>query len=161
MADAPLLEARLRDESQLVRGFAEEGLWLLWSRSDNPAVDAIMARGLEAMESGRHGEAIELFTQVVKLEPAFAEGWNKRATVYFLVGEYEKSIADCDEVLKRNPRHFGAISGLGQIYERMERYEDALGWFRKALDINPNMLGVEMEIGRLDALIKQKRGRII
>jgi tetratricopeptide (TPR) repeat protein len=153
MADAPLLDARLRDESPFVRSFAEQGLWLLWGRSGNPAVDAMMARGVEAMQNGRESEAIELFTQVIGLEPTFAEGWNKRATVYFLVGEYEKSIADCDEVLKRNPRHFGALSGLGQIYVHMARYERALEWFHRALDVNPNMVGIEMEVTHLEALL--------
>ena len=161
MADAPLLEARLRDESAFVRDFAEQGLWLLWSRSGNPAVDAMMALGVEAMQAGRHAEAIELFTQVIGNEPQFAEGWNKRATVYFLAGEYEKSIADCGEVLKLNPRHFGALSGLGQIYERLQRDDKALGWFRKALEVNPNLVGVEMEIVRIESRLKEKRGKEI
>lgn len=161
MADAPLLEARLRDESAFVRSFAEQGLWLLWSRSGNPAVDAMMALGVEAMQAGRHAEAIELFTQVIGNEPQFAEGWNKRATVYFLAGEYEKSIADCGEVLKRNPRHFGALSGLGQIYERLQRDDQALAWFRKALEVNPNLVGVEMEIVRIESRLKEKRGKEI
>lgn len=150
MADAPLLEGRLRDESELVRGFAERGLWLLWGRSGNPAVDEILARGVEAMHDSRELEAIELFTQVIENEPAFAEGWNKRATVYFLVGEYRKSIADCDEVLKRNPHHFGALSGLGEIYLRLEEPEQALKWFRRALEVNPNLVGVEFRIRQIE-----------
>jgi tetratricopeptide (TPR) repeat protein len=150
MADGPLLEARLRDESGLVRGFAEQGLWLLWSRSGNPASDAILARGVEAMHDGRQLEAIDLFTQLVEADPAFAEGWNKRATAYFLAGEYQKSIADCDEVLKRNPRHFGALSGLGEIYLRLEQPEQALKWFRRALEVNPNLAGVELRIKEIE-----------
>jgi tetratricopeptide (TPR) repeat protein len=161
LADAPLLEARLRDESPFVRGFAEQGLWLLWSRSGDASLDEQLAQGVAAMQAGRHDEAVALFSEVIKVKPAFAEGWNKRATAYFLAGEYARSIADCDEVLKRNPRHFGALSGLGQVYERMKRYDEALAWFRKALDVNPNLLGVEMEIARLDALMKQKRGKSI
>ena len=156
MDDAPLLEARLRDESAFVRGFAEQGLWLLWSRSGNPAVDAIMARGVDAMQAGRNGEAIELFTQAVENEPGFAEGWNKRATTYFLAGQYEKSIADCDEVLKRNPHHFGALSGLGEIYLRLERPAQALAWFRRALEVNPNLLGVEFRIRQIEERLGEK-----
>ena len=151
MADAPLLEARLRDESGFVRGFAEQGLWLLWGRSGNAALDRTMARGIEALQDEhRQVEAIHLFTQVIESSPAFAEGWNKRATAYFLVGEYEKSIADCDEVLKRNPRHFGALSGLGEIYLKLEKPEQALQWFRRALEVNPNLLGVEMRVKQLE-----------
>jgi tetratricopeptide (TPR) repeat protein len=156
MADAPLLEARLRDESAFVRGFAEQGLWLLWSRSGNPAVDAMMARGVAALQAGRHGEAIELFTQVVENEPDFAEGWNKRATTYFLAGELEKSIADCDEVLKRNPHHFGALSGLGEIYLQLERPAQALQWYRRALEVNPNLLGVEFRIKQIEERLREK-----
>lgn len=157
MADAPLLHQRLRDESLFVRGFAEQGLWLLWSRSGDAEVDRLMARGTEAMQAGRHAEAISVFTEVVKTKPDFAEGWNRRATVYYLAGEYRKSIADCDEVLKRNPAHFGALSGLGQIYVQLEDYDKALAWYRRALEVNPNMLGVEINIKGIEDLLARKR----
>jgi tetratricopeptide (TPR) repeat protein len=150
MADAPLLHERLRDESSFVREFAERGLWLLWSRSGDQEIDVLMARASEDMQSGRFPQAIATLTQVVKKKPDFAEGWNRRATVYFLAGDHQKSIADCDEVLKRNPRHFGALSGLGQIYLQLEEPDKALAWFRRALDVNPNMLGVEMMIRQLE-----------
>jgi tetratricopeptide (TPR) repeat protein len=153
MADAPLLESRLRDESAFVRSFAEQGLWLLWSRSGDSELDQLMARGVEAMQAGQHAEAIELFSQVIQRNSDFAEGWNKRATVYFLAGEYEKSIADCDEVLKRNPHHFGALSGLGEIYLALERPAQALVWFKRALEVNPNLLGVEFRIKQIEGRI--------
>lgn len=116
---------------------------------------------MAALQAGRQGEAIELFSRVIRAKPDFAEGWNKRATAYFLAGEYARSIADCDEVLKRNPRHFGALSGLGQIYERLQRYEEALRWLHRALEVNPNLLGVEMEIVRIESLLKDKREKSI
>jgi tetratricopeptide (TPR) repeat protein len=149
-ADAPLLHARLRDESSFVRDYAERGLWLLWSRSGDAAIDVLMARAAEDMQAERYPQAIATLTQVVKSKPDFAEGWNRRATVYFLAGEYRKSIADCDEVLKRNPRHFGALSGLGQIYLRLGDPDQALAWFHRALEANPNMLGIEMTIRQLE-----------
>lgn len=156
MADAPLLDARLRDESAFVRSFAEQGLWLLWSRSGDAALDEQMARGVEAMQAGRHDEAIDVFSDVIRSKPAFAEAWNKRATAYYLAGEYDKSIADCDEVLKRNPRHFGALSGLGEIYLRLARPEQALAWFRRALEVNPNLLGVEFRIKQIEERLGEK-----
>jgi len=159
MSDAPLLQERLRDESLFVRGFAEQGLWLLWGRSGDAAIDRLMARGTEEMQAGRHAEAIAVFTQVIQRQPGFAEGWNRRATVYFLAGDYRRSIADCDEVLKRNPAHFGALSGLGQIHVRLGEPEQALAWFRRALEANPNMLGVEINIRQLEERLKEKRGR--
>jgi len=157
MADAALLHERLRDESAFVRGFAEQGLWLLWTRSGDAETDRQMARATELMQSGEHGAAIKPLTEIVRKKPDFAEGWNRRATVYYLAGEYQKSIADCDQVLKRNPGHFGALSGLGQIHVRLENYEEALKWFQRALEVNPNMVGVEINIKQVEELLKKKR----
>jgi tetratricopeptide (TPR) repeat protein len=161
MDDAPLLHERLRDESAFVRGFAEQGLWLLWGRSGDPAIDALMARGSEEMQSGRLDAAIATFGAVISRRPAFAEGWNRRATAYYLAGKYRSSIADCDEVLKRNPKHFGALSGLGQIYTRLEEYETALKWLRRALEVNPNMIGVEINIKQVEERLEERRAKSI
>ena len=161
MADTPRLDALLRDDDSLVRDYAEQGLWALWSRSGNAAIDALMARGVQEMDAQDYKAAIATFSDIVRRKPELAEGWNKRATVYYLAGEDRKSIADCAEVLKRNPRHFGALSGLGLIYARQERYDEALAWFRKALDVNPNMLGVEMNIRSIERLLGEKRGKQI
>ena len=150
MADAALLHERLRDESGLIRSYAEQALWVLWSRSGDAAIDALMARGVDAMQTGRYAEAISAFSEMIQQKPDFAEGWNKRATAYYLAGDFEKSIADCHEVLKRNPRHFGALSGMGQIYFQREEFDNALAWYRKALEVNPNLLGVEMQIRLLE-----------
>jgi tetratricopeptide (TPR) repeat protein len=157
MTDTPLLQERLRDESALVREYAEDGLWALWSRSGDAAIDRLMARGVDEMQAGEYPAAIATFSEVIKRKPGFAEGWNKRATVYFLAGDYKRSIADCDEVLKRNPVHFGALSGLGQIYSQLERYDESLAWFRKALEVNPNMVGVEFNIKGIERLLQEKR----
>jgi tetratricopeptide (TPR) repeat protein len=159
MADAGLLHARLRDESPFVRGFAEQGLWLLWGRSGDPLIDALMARGTEQMQAGQHAQAIETFTSVIKAKPEFAEGWNRRATVYYLAGLFEESIADCGEVLRRNPLHFGALSGMGEIHVQLEQYDEALRWYRRALEVNPNMTGVELNIKGIEELLREKRGR--
>jgi tetratricopeptide (TPR) repeat protein len=161
MADAPRMHELLRDRNGLVREYAERALWALWSRSGDAGTDRLMARGVKAMQAGEHEAAIDAFSEVLKRKPGFAEGWNKRATVYYLAGEYEKSIADCAEVLKRNPRHFGALSGLGQIYMQLERYDEALAWFRKALEVNPNLLGVEFNIKAIERRLAEKRGRSI
>ena len=159
--DQPLLLRRLRDDSPFVRGYAERALWLLWSRSGDPRIDRLMARGTEEMHAGRFDDAVVAFTQVIKAKPEFAEGWNRRATVHFLAGNYRRSIADCDEVLKRNPAHFGALSGYGQIYFKLEQYEKALEWWRRALEVNPNMLGVEVNIKDTERLLQEKRRRAI
>jgi tetratricopeptide (TPR) repeat protein len=156
-SDAPLLQERLRDETAFVRAYAEQGLWLLWSRSGDADVDRLMAAGVGEMQAGRYTEAIATFSRVISRKPDFAEGWNKRATAHYLAGEYARSITDCDEVLKRNPSHFGALSGLGQIHFKLEQYGEALAWFRRALDVNPNLSGVEENVRALEALLREKR----
>lgn len=159
--DQPLLLRRLRDESAFVRGFAEQGLWLLWSRSGDADIDRLMAEGVAQMHAGRHREAIATFSRVIQRRPAFAEAWNKRATVHYLAGDMKRSLADCDEVVKRNPEHFGALSGYGQIYFQLEQFDKALEYWKKALEVNPNMLGVEINIKGVEELLAQKRRRAI
>jgi tetratricopeptide (TPR) repeat protein len=159
--DQTLLMKRLRDESAFVRGFAEQGLWLLWSRSGDADIDRQMAEGVTQMQAGHLQEAIATFTQVIRRRPGFAEAWNKRATVHYLAGDMKRSLADCDEVLKRNPEHFGALSGYGQIYFQLEQYDKALEFWKKALEVNPNMLGVEINIKGVEELLAQKRRRAI
>jgi tetratricopeptide (TPR) repeat protein len=157
MDDAGLLHERLRDESGLVRSYAEQGLWLLWTRSGDSGVDRQMALAGEQMQAGQFDQAVSVLTEIIQRKPGFAEAWNRRATVYYLAGQYGKSIADCDEVLKRNPKHFGALSGLGQVHVKLEQYEQALKWFRRALEVNPNMTGVEVNIHQVEELLKKKR----
>ena len=161
MADQPLLLARLRDAEPLVRGFAEQALWRLWSRSGDAALDRLLAAGVEQMQEARFSEAIATFSEVIRRKPAFAEGWNKRATARFLAGDYQRSLRDCAEVLKRNPSHFGALSGYGQIYFQLEEYEKAIEHWRRALKVNPNMPGVERNIQGVEELLRQKRSRAI
>jgi tetratricopeptide (TPR) repeat protein len=153
-SDAAPLYERLNDDSPTVRSYAEQALWLLWSRSGDASVDLLMERGLEEMQAGRHAEAIDTFSEVIRRKPAFAEGWNKRATVLYLAGELQRSLADCDEVLKRNPRHFGALSGAGLIHLQLEQYGQALDWFRRALKVNPNMNAIELQVRRLEELLR-------
>lgn len=159
MDDTALLMKRLHDESPFVRGFAERGLWLLWGRSGDADIDQAMARGVEAMEAGNLAAAVKLFTEVIRRKPEFAEGWNKRATAHYLAGEYRASLADCDEVMRRNPVHFGALAGYGEIYLQLQEYEKAIAWWRRALAVNPNLLGVEINIKGAEQLLKEKRGR--
>lgn len=155
-ADDKPLYARLHDDSPRVRSYAEQALWLLWSRSGNEAVDRLLEHGIGEMQAGRHAEAIATFSEVIRRRPAFAEGWNKRATVLYLAGQYRRSLADCDEVLKRNPRHFGALSGAGLNHLALEQFGQALEWFRRALEVNPNMGAVQDELQRLKERLRDR-----
>jgi tetratricopeptide (TPR) repeat protein len=161
MGDAPALVAALRDSDELVRAIAEEALWAVWSRSGDERIDDLFRRGVSEMNGERFGEAIATFTRVIQLRPDFAEGWNKRATAYYLAGEYRRSLADCDEVIKRNPQHFGALSGYGQIYLQLGQPEKALEYFRRALEVNPNLDRLQSLIEALEAAEARRRQRSI
>ena len=145
-ADADLVIEVLYDSDPVVRQHAEAAVWVLWSRSGDPEVDRLLKSGIDMMEGGEMSQAVEVFGHVIQRKPDFAEGWNKRATVYYLMGDFERSLKDCDEVIKRNPQHFGALSGYGMIYTRLGDLEKALGYFERALEINPNLKGVEESI---------------
>jgi tetratricopeptide (TPR) repeat protein len=116
-----------------------------------------MEAGVAQMQGRQFEAAIATFSEVIRRKPAFAEGWNKRATVLFLAGELRKSLADCDEVMKRNPNHFGALAGYGQIYFQLEQYEKAIEYWKRALRVNPNMEGVERGIETAEELLAQRR----
>lgn len=156
--DLPLLQSRLFDEDGRIRGTAEAAIWAIWSRSGDAATDRVFERGLEQMREGRLRTAVDTFAKVIAMRPGFTEAWNKRATVYFLLGEDELSLKDCDEVLKRNPQHFGVLAGYGQIHLRNGDLERALDYFERALAINPNMTGVQASIDALRETMV-KRGR--
>jgi len=156
-SDDAALRLRLKDENPFVRRFAEEALWVLWSRSGDDAVDALMETGVAQMQNRELRAAIATFSEVIRRKPAFAEGWNKRATALFLAGELKKSLADCDEVMKRNPNHFGALAGYGQIYFQLEQYEKAIDFWKRALRVNPNMEGVEMGIKSAEERLAERR----
>jgi tetratricopeptide (TPR) repeat protein len=156
MQDVPALLSALRDRDEQVREMAERAVWAIWSRSGDSKVDGLFKRGLEQMEQDRLDDAIATFTRVIKLKPDFAEAWNKRATAYYFAGDYRRSLKDCDEVIKRNPVHFGALAGYGQIYVRLDRPEKALEYFRRALAVNPNLEGVESAIEELEALLAER-----
>jgi tetratricopeptide (TPR) repeat protein len=160
-ADADLLHERLRDEEPILRQVAEQGLWALWSRSGDPETDRLLASGTETMGRGAYTEAIDVFSEVIQRAPDFAEGWNKRATAYFLAGEYRKSIADCEQVFKRNPKHFGALSGNGQNWLALGELDKSREYLQRALEVNPNMDGVAGMIRKIDAFKQQRKGQSI
>ena len=161
MEDAPTLIIALRDTDERVRVVAEQALWAVWSRSGDARVDELFARGVAQIGEQRLPEAIATFTRVIELKPDFAEGWNKRATAYFLAGEFRRSLKDCGEVVKRNPQHFGVLSGYGQIYLELDQPAKALEYFRRALEVNPNLEGVKGLAERLDSMIVRRRQRSI
>lgn len=160
-ADLPPLMAALYDRDARVRQAAEVAIWQVWGRSGDQSTDRLFERGVAQMQGGELPAAVETFSRVIGMNPDFAEGWNKRATVYFLLGEDDLSLKDCAEVLKRNPQHFGVLSGYGQIYVRKGDLERALDYFRRALTINPNMEGVRNSIELIEKALVERRRKFI
>ena len=160
-ADGAALARRLADNNPQVREITEQALWRLWFRSDDDEIDLLMQRGAVQMQARQLNEAIATYSEVIRRKPEFAEGWNRRATALFVSGDYAKSLADCDAVIKRNPQHFGALAGYGHVYFALERYDEAIAWWRRALAVNPNMAGVLASIEGAEKLLAERRKRMI
>jgi tetratricopeptide (TPR) repeat protein len=129
-------------------------IWHVWIASGSDTVDLLMNRGSQAMAAGQYDAALEVFTSIVELDPDFAEGWNKRATLYYLMGEYTASVADIQRTLELEPRHFGALSGLGMIYRALDDDTGALKAFRKVLEVNPHAPGAREAVIHLKKKLK-------
>ena len=157
----PSLIDALKDKDEVVQFLAERSLWVIWSRSGDPQTDAFLQEGIHLMQSNRLDEAIAKFDEVMKRSPEFAEGYNRRATAYYLTAQYERSIADCEEALRRNPQHFGALSGLGYNYIQLGKPEKASRYFERALAINPNKPKVGSVLNEIKQGLREKaRGSI-
>jgi len=133
---------RLKDPDASIRGLADHAVWAIWMRSGDAELDRLMQVGIGLMGDQDYKEAVAVFSDVVNRNAGFAEGYNKRATLYYLLGDYLHSLADVDATLKYNPEHFGALSGAGLCLLRLSRPEEALAYFDRALAINPNLESV-------------------
>jgi tetratricopeptide (TPR) repeat protein len=142
--------ARLKDTSSESEASAlTQAIWILWTTSEDSNVNDMMRRGIRLMNAQNFGEALDIFDRMVKYAPEFAEGWNKRATVHYMMGNFAESVADIRKTLALEPRHFGALSGLGMINQELERQGDALNAFEEALKVNPYLSGAKQQIQEL------------
>lgn len=155
-ADANALLPRLSDQDPSLRHVAVGSIWQLWARSGDARVDALYKQGVELMRSGELPKAVLVFSDIIKMRPAFAEAWNKRATVYYMLDQYELSMKDCDEVLARIPQHFGALSGYASMLAERGQPERALEYLQRAVQVNPTMADAELMIESLRRQIDAK-----
>lgn len=134
----------------------EAQIWAIWLEppADAAVADA-MRRGLRAMARGRGPDAMRAFDEVVTLAPGYAEGWNKRATVRYALGDMSGSVEDIHRTLDLEPRHFGALSGLGLVRLAQDKPAEALAAFEAALTIHPKLPGLD----GIEALRDQVRGK--
>jgi tetratricopeptide (TPR) repeat protein len=143
------LFARLSDEDTKDWQRVQDEIWRVWSRSGSASMDLLLERANDAMKEGEPELALRFLDDLVRLDPDFAEGWNQRATVHFRLGEYGRSVADIERVLALEPRHFGALSGLAMILERLGDHEGAYRAYKEALAVHPNLPGAEEALKRL------------
>jgi tetratricopeptide (TPR) repeat protein len=132
-------------------------IWSVWLESGSPTVDLLMKKGVGAMGEGQAEPALAMFNAIIELAPDYAEGWNKRATLHYLMGRFEDSIADCERTLKLEPRHFGALSGLGMIYLQLEQDAKALEAYKRALAVHPQLPRLRSEVERLTKKVRGDR----
>ena len=151
------LFAQLRQaDSKETAGVLENAIQAMWLRSGSPTADVLMKQAGEAVEAKSYGPALAILDAVVELYPDFAEGWNRRATVHFLRGDYTSSLSDIDQVLALEPRHYGALSGLGAIQKERGNGRAALRALRRAKIINPNLDSIDDRIRELEQEFDQK-----
>jgi tetratricopeptide (TPR) repeat protein len=131
-------------------GSITQNIWIEWSKSGSPAMDLLLQRGRDAMAAGHPEIAIQHFTALIDHAPDFAEGYNMRATAYFETGDLGPSVSDIAKTLTLNPRHFGALSGLGMIFEQLGQPEKALEVYKAALALNPHLTDVKASVKRLE-----------
>lgn len=127
----------------------QASIWQLWMRSENEDSNILMRLGVNAMNTGDFPAALRAFDRMVKDDPNFAESWNKRATVRYLMGDFGGSVADIERTLALEPRHFGALSGLGMINMELDDHKGALRAFEAALKANPHLRGARERIEEL------------
>ena len=154
-ADAVL--PRLHDEEPVLRNVALSTVWQMWGRTGDKEIDTLYGDGTAEMKEGNVLEAIRIFSDIITKRPAFAEAWNKRATLYFMIGQYELSMQDCEEVLQRVPNHFGALSGYAQMLAERDQPEKALDLMQRAVAVNPNMVNADLLMADLRRRIDTKR----
>ena len=134
----------------------EKKIWSLWHKHpNNNSLTAKLEFGTELMQYGSYDYALEVFNNIIKTDPAWSEAWNKRATVFFLMNQYTKSLNDIEKVLNIESRHFGALSGQTRIFIKIKEYEKAIKSIKKTLEFYPLFKSGEL-ISEIERLIKEQ-----
>ena len=135
----------------------EQKIWEIWST--HPTDDKLtieLSKGTDLMQGSTLSQSIEIFSDLIELDPNWAEAWNKRATALYLIGDYKGSQKDIDRVLELEDRHFGALAGQGLVNIKLENYEKAIESYKKAQEIYPAMQSPKIMIEQIEQLIKQQ-----
>jgi len=124
-------------------------IWEEWFKSGSASIDLMMMWAQHAMEQQKYDVALDFLDEVITMQPKYAEGWNRRATLHFMMSNYSKSMSDIDHTLSLEPRHFGALSGMAQILKASGKKELALKAYQQVLDIYPMMRSAQNEVATL------------
>lgn len=154
--DLDTLFAKLRDPATGAQVLSiEPQIWDAWMHFGTDAENEQLAKATQSMNLGAFELAEQQFTAMLATSPNYAEVWNKRATLYFLMGRMDDSLKDIEKTLDLEPRHFGALSGRGMIYQKLGKNPEALAAFKEALSMNPNMVGAKLAIQQLEKLVPE------
>lgn len=127
----------------------ENQIWEIWFEHPNENVVELMQMGVTRMNYNRYADAMLIFTQLIENFPDYAEGWNRRATLHYVLGNFEESIADIEKVLALEPRHFGALSGLGLVYLQQDQLSEAKDAFENLINVHPNSPNAQENLRRV------------
>ena len=135
----------------------EMKIWNIWStHPTQEKLTQLLSKGSSLMSTGKLETAYKIFSTIIESTPDWAEGWNKRATVLYLMGRYQESLKDIDEVLKRESRHFGALSGQGLVHIKLKNYEKAIKSYETVQKIYPSISSAKVMIPQLKKIIKEE-----
>ena len=154
----PRLNDLFRSMSQTSQARAsaeiEQKIWQIWLQHQNPEIEARLRQGMLAMAQNP-SRALRVFTALIEDEPDFAEAWNKRATLYYLLGDYSASAQDIERTLALEPRHFGALSGLGLVHLALDQYLEAQDAFEAVLEIQPYSRNAQQNLERINLYLRR------
>ena len=147
----------LKVDNVSLANVVEQKIWKVWSTHPNSKdLTMMLTLGSDFVNNKELEKAIEIFSNVIDLDPSWAEAWNKRATVYYMIGEFEKSQADINKVLELESRHFGALAGQGLVNIELKNYEKAIKSYQQAQEIYPSMQSPNIMIEKIKKLIKKQ-----
>ena len=148
---------QLKNDDPVLSFKVEQKIWKIWSTHPNEEnLTLMLSKGSDLVNNDQLKEAIDIFTKVIEIDPSWAEAWNKRATVLYLLGEFKKSQKDIDKVLELEKRHFGALAGQGLVNIQLKNYEKAIISYEKAQKIYPAMKSPKIMIKEIEKLIKKQ-----
>ena len=157
MDDIPVLLAALWDEEELIRGIAEQSVWGIWMRTDDPVADPLFQTGMGLIARDEPDAAIEKLNQVIELKPEFAEAWNRRGDAYAALGDEDRALADYEHAVALNPYQFGTLESCGEIWMMRSNYRKAAEYFRRALELNPNLTEAAEALQSLEEKLENDR----